>query len=297
MRRRGSVPAEGHPRRDPAPSRLAYRLERLWLRPALRRAIWLGGPALAAAAAALWWASEPDRIARVVERGHEIRRAVEERPEFMVHLMAIDGASPELAQAVRDMVPIDLPRSSFDLDLEGMRAEIETIDAVAEAHLRIRPGGTLEVSIVQREPALLWRSARGLMLIDATGHPIAAALDRAEWPELPIIAGIGANAAAPEALALFSAAAPLADRLRGLERRGERRWDLVLTGGLRVLLPEDRPVAALERVIALDAARDLLERDLALVDLRLAHRPTLRLSESALAELARIREEPIVGVQ
>ena len=282
-------------RRDPAPSRLAYRLERLWLRPLVRRAVRTGLPLVAACAAAAWWASDPARVQTVRETAQDVRRAVEERPEFMVHLMAIDGASAELSRAVREMVPVDFPLSSFDLDLEAMRAEIETIDAVASAHLRIRPGGTLQVEIVEREPALIWRTADGLMLVDAEGHPIAAAAARADWPELPLIAGAGANDAAAEALALIEAAGPLADRLRGLQRMGERRWDAVLTRGQRILLPETRPVAALERLIALHEARDLLDRDLTHVDLRLPGRPTLRLTEDAMAELVRIRSLDTVG--
>jgi cell division protein FtsQ len=282
-------------RRDPAPSRLAYRLERLWLRPLVRRAVRTGLPLIVAGAAAVWWASDPARVQTVRESAQEMRRAVEERPEFMVHLMAIEGASAELSRAVREMVPVDLPLSSFDLDLEAMRAEIETIDAVASAHLRIRPGGTLQIEIVEREPALIWRTVEGLMLVDAEGHPIAAAQARADWPELPLIAGAGANDAAAQALALFEAARPLSDRLRGLQRMGERRWDAVLTRGQRVLLPEARPVAALERLIALDEARDLLDRDLTHVDLRLPGRPTLRLTADAMAELVRIRSLDTVG--
>ena len=34
-------------------------------------------------------------------------------------------------------------------------------------------------------------------------------------------------------------------RVRGLERMGERRWDVVLDHGQRIMLPQDRPVPAL----------------------------------------------------
>ena len=60
----------------------------------------------------------------------------------------------------------------------------------------------------------------------------------------------------------------LAERLRGLVRMGERRWDLVLDRDQRILLPEDGAVEALERVIALDEAQDILSRDILQVDLR-----------------------------
>jgi cell division protein FtsQ len=97
----------------------------------------------------------------------------------------------------------------------------------------------------------------------------------------------------PEALALVAAAEPVAERLRGLVRVGERRWDVVLAGAARgdqtVMLPERGAVTALELVLALDAAQDLFARDLASIDVRNIHRPTLRLRPQAVEELARMR--------
>ncbi|MFZ1340104.1 MAG: cell division protein FtsQ/DivIB, partial [Paracoccaceae bacterium] len=106
-------------------------------------------------------------------------------------------------------------------------------------------------------------------------------------PDLPLIAGEGADAATTEALALMAAAGPLTPRLRGLVRMGERRWDLVLDRDQRILLPSDNPVRALERLLALDHAQDILARDLMAIDLRNDARPTLRLTPFALNDLRR----------
>jgi cell division protein FtsQ len=69
---------------------------------------------------------------------------------------------------------------------------------------------------------------------------------------------------------------------------GERRWDLVLGRDQRILLPSDGAVAALDRVLALDAARDLLSRDIAVVDMRNPNRTTIRLNEAAAVALRRV---------
>ncbi len=103
------------------------------------------------------------------------------------------------------------------------------------------------------------------------------------------LAGEGADRAVPEALALMRAAKPLEGRLRGLVRMGERRWDVVLDRGQRILLPEKNPIDALEQVIAVHQAQELLERDLAAVDMRNVTRPTLRMEPQAVEELRRIR--------
>jgi cell division protein FtsQ len=125
------------------------------------------------------------------------------------------------------------------------------------------------------------------MLVDETGHRVAGLFSRADRPDLPLVAGEGAERAMPEALALFDAAGPLTQRIRGLVRMGERRWDIVLDRKQRVMLPEKNPVQALERLLALDHAQDLMNRDILTVDLRSDHRPTLRLTPNALAEARR----------
>lgn len=276
--------------RDPAPSLWAYRMHRLWLTPMVRRLARVGLPMLAMVTGVVWYVSDEARVLALTEQVSELRRAVEERPEFMVRTMAVDGASPELDAAIRAALAIDLPRSSFDLDLPAMKREIELLGAVAGAHLRIRPGGVLQIDVDARQPAVIWRSRAGLTLLDAGGHAIALAHDRTDWPDLPLIAGQGAERAVPEALALLAAAAPLAGRLRGLVRVGERRWDLVLDREQRVMLPAREPVPALERLIALDEARDILGRDVTHVDLRDPARPILRLSDAAVEDLRRIRQ-------
>jgi len=272
-------------RRDPAPSRAAYRMHRLWLTPVFRALLRVGVPAFVVTMGFGLYLSDDTRRAALADKVAAVTKSVQERPEFMVTLMAVDGASEPLAAAIRNLLVVEFPVSSFSLDLEAMRAQIETIDAVKSADLRIRAGGILQVDVTERDPAMVWRSAQGLYLVDETGHRIAGLTGRDARPDLALVAGDGADRAVPEALALMAAAEPIAGRIRGLVRMGERRWNLVLDREQRIQLPEEEPVAALERVIALDQAEDILERDLTVVDMRNMQRPTLRLAGDALARL------------
>jgi cell division protein FtsQ len=272
-------------RRDPAPSKWAYRAQRWMLTPMIRSFLWRGLPTLALfGGVALWLAHAPNRDG-LVAKLTELREEFEARPEFRVSLARVEGASPELAEAVRARLGLTLPMSSFDIDLAAVRARVEELDAVKRADLRVRSGGVLQVVITERVPAAVWRTEAGLTLLDEEGIRVAGLVARTDRPDLPLVAGAGADLAMPEALALFQAAGPLAPRVRGLVRMGERRWDLVLDRDQRVLLPEENPVQALERLLALDQVQDIMNRDILTVDLRSDRRPTLRLTPNALAEL------------
>lgn len=276
-------------RPDPAPSRLKYRMERLMLTPLFRLLLRFGVPCLLTFGIASWWLSVDENRMKIIDTYSDLRSQVESRPEFMVNMMAVDGASDLVADGIRQMLPLDFPISSFDLDLEAMRATVVSLDPVKAARLYVRQGNVLQVDVVERIPVVLWRNEQGLQLLDDEGYLVGPAFVRADWPELPLIVGEGADAYVTEALDLIAAAEPLSARLRGLVRMGERRWDVVLDREQRILLPETDAVQALERVIAIDQAVDMLERDLMAVDLRLPQRPTLRMTDGAVQELQRIR--------
>ncbi len=290
--RRSGETAPNAPR-DPAPSRLTYRIQRLWLTPLFRAVLRVGVPAFAIVAFGGIYLSDPTNIQRFQDGVSDMRRSIEERPEFRVNLMAISGASPVLNEEIRATLALDFPMSSFDLDLEALRIRIEQIRAVENAELRIRSGGELSLTITERRPAMVWQAREGLWLIDAHGERVAPLLARPQLSHLPQIAGDGANEVALEALALIDAARPLEDRLRGLVRMGERRWDVVLTDGLRILLPAENPVLALDRVLAQHDVQELLDRDITRVDMRDPSRMILQLTPAALTELRRMRDTDI----
>jgi cell division protein FtsQ len=274
--------------RDPAPSRWGYRFQRWMLTPGLRRLILVGLPVLALGGALAGWAAQESNRQMVAEAIAKARMEFLSREEFMVRVMAVDGADDGLARRIRTILPVEFPISSFDLDLEAIRTKVAALAPVADAAIRVRPGGVLQVTVEQREPVAVFRGAEGLRLIDAEGvltGPLAARADRAD---LPLITGDGARDALAEGLRLYDVAGPVRHRMRAVVRMGERRWDVVLDRGQRILLPTRTPIRAFERVIALDQAQDLLGRDVSVVDMRIADRPTIRLNEQAVAELRRV---------
>ncbi|RNF33055.1 cell division protein FtsQ/DivIB [Paracoccus methylarcula] len=276
-------PAPQPPRvkRDPAPSRLKYRLERMWLTPLYRRVLRVGLPAFLAAMTAGIWLADEDRRAALTDGIAGLVEKVQSREAFQVKMMTIEGASPAVDKALRGMLPVDLPASSFDIDLAALRLQVLRLDAVESIDLRIKPGGILSAVVTEREPVLLWRHARGIDMLDAGGHRVAGVTSREMRPNLPLIAGEGADMATEEALALIDAAGPILPRLRGLVRKGERRWDVVLDKGQQIMLPAEGAVTALEAAMALNRAQDMLGRDISVVDLRDPSRPVIRLGLDA----------------
>ncbi|MCA1774646.1 MAG: cell division protein FtsQ/DivIB [Paracoccaceae bacterium] len=276
--------AERRPRgslKDPAPSKWRYRWQRWMLTPGIKAGLRIGTPLAVIGIVAAVWFSDADNRTALTARIDALKSEFQHRPEFLVTSLRIKGSDDRITADIERIVKIDFPISSFDLELEEMRRRVAALHSVQEARIKVADSGALEITVIPRVPVALWRTGDNLRLLDQNGIFTGALASRAERLDLPVIAGEGAGAHIEEALAIFARARPISDRVRGLARVGERRWDLVLDRGVRIMLPVENTMAAIDRVIALDAAQDVLERDVAVVDLRNANRPTIRMTNAA----------------
>ena len=276
------------PKRSPGPSKLVYRLTRSWKKIWIRRTALVVLP-VALVSALIWRAAnDPVVIAAVYDARSALIDMMSERPEFAVKGVRVRGASESLAQEAEAALALPGNASSLNTDVVALQARLMEIPAIRDARVQLKSDGILDVVIDERIAEALWRDEEGsLWLVDREGVELAAVGNRADHADLPLILGRGAANRMTEALALFRAAPDLRPRLRALVRIGERRWNVTLDRGLTILLPESRPVAALERVMAWHFGEELLDRSLVSVDMRLPGRPTLRMSPEA-AETYRI---------
>ncbi|MBB5516064.1 cell division protein FtsQ [Rubricella aquisinus] len=277
------------PRRDPAPSRLAYRISRLWMRRGVRRAVTVWLPATVAVCAVAGVALYPSHRALIAQTYTELRQDVITHPRFMVDDVTVAGTAADVEALIREKIAPVLPASALTLDLAALRLRIEEVPAVRNAALSINETNTLTIDIQQRRPAAVWRHAGGLDLIDRHGVVLGPLDARAARPDLPLVIGQGAAPKVSEAQIILDAIRPILGDVRGIVRMGERRWDIVLAGNRRILLPESRPEQAALRLMALNRSTDLLQRDIALVDLRDEARAIVRLGPDAVPQMRRLR--------
>ena len=275
--------------RSKVPIRVAFRLQRLFLTPSVRRIVGYFVPfgILAVSVCVLLFAG--DNYARLAAQAESKVRAVTQRPENLVEGMRIVATSAGLHAELAALVTQSFPAGATEFDADELRRRAEQIPAVKSASVRIDPGGLLTLKVAERMPAVIWRNRDSLALLDEEGEFVTVAGNRASHMELPLITGPGAESAVPEAVQIVSAAKGIKYSLRGLNRVGQRRWDLVLDGGRRVLLPAKEPVEAVRRLMTLEATELLLQRRLLAVDLRETGRTAVRLTPQSQIEFRKMR--------
>lgn len=162
------------------------------------------------------------------------------------------------------------------LSLPEMKRRIETINWVQSAAVERRLPGQILVRIVERSPYAVWQNKGEFKLIDKAGGIVADGDVMAFAGQLPLVVGLGAPAAAAALIEALAKEKTIQPRVAAAVRIGERRWNLRLTNGTDVLLPEAAESVALAKLAELHATQQLLDRQIAVIDMRLPDRLVLR---------------------
>ena len=261
---------------DPAPSIISYRLMRLMLIPRLRLILTLGIPSLVIICGTLVLLLNINLHENIEALKKDLKRALVERPEFMIKVASVDGASDELAHEIREIMPLDFPVSYFDLDIKYLHKVLNDIPAVASAAIKVTVSGVLQINISERIPAFIWRKDDVISVIDEKGEFIRLATSRLDYPELPLVIGEAANLSIADISSLMEDNQYFLDQVRAFVRVGERRWDLVLDNNLRIMLPQTEFLAAFDRLMLMNHTGSLFSNQLSTIDMRLVERPTVR---------------------
>ena len=174
------------------------------------------------------------------------------------------------------------------LDVADARAKLEAIPWIAEATVRKLYPDRLQITVTEREPFALWQQQGKVKVIAADGTMLSEKVEP-RLSSLSFVVGNGAAARARDFLAVLDKYPSIRDSVRASIYVAERRWNLKLKNGVDVRLPETNLEGALATLARLDREKNLLSRDITAVDLRLADRLTVRLSDA----VAQAREEAI----
>jgi len=204
--------------------------------------------------------------------------------KLTVQDIAIEGRTMTPPGQLRTALGVAVGDPLLGFSLDDSRARIERLTWVEHATVERRLPGTIVVTLVERRPFAVWQSGGRFQLIDRAGQVVAEqdpAKDAAAFSLLPLVVGPGAPEAAAALLDQLASLPLLRSRVVAAIRVGERRWNLRLTTGTDVLLPEGYELAAMTRLLELHASQALLDRPVQVLDMRGGDRLVVRPGPSA----------------
>jgi cell division protein FtsQ len=196
---------------------------------------------------------------------------------FVVRSVAVEGLSEARREEVLAALAIEIGEPILGIDPAAARARLERVGWIKSASVGRRLDGAVDVRIEERKPFALWQKEGRLFLVDRDGTPITdERLGR--FAHLPLVVGEDAARHAAQLLDALAQETVLYPQVAAAIRVGGRRWTLRLANGLEILLPEDDPAQAWERLARLEREHNLLGRSVSAIDLRLPDRVILRLA-------------------
>lgn len=202
---------------------------------------------------------------------------------FGVSVVAISGQQELQNGEILEASGITPRDSVLFLDANAVRQRLKSVPLIREATVRKLYPDQIVISIVERTPHALWQVDGEVSIVAADGKAIDKMRDQ-RFARLPFLVGEGANERVADYMKLLEAAGDFRSRIVAGVLVGQRRWNLKLNNGVDVRLPEDKPEAAVARLAALARDNKLPDKDVISIDLRMAGRITVRLSEEAAAQ-------------
>lgn len=218
----------------------------------------------------------PDVVAFLEDTRDQAANAV----GFNIADLTVTGQNQLTKEEVLAAARVTGRSSLLFLDADATRERLKLNSWIADATVRKLLPGQLQIEIKEREPFALWQKDRRVSVIADDGTVLEGFV-APQLLTLPLVVGRGAETRAKDFLALLDRFPAIRDQVRAAILVGERRWNLRLKSGLDLRLPEAAVVGALEHLVTLDREARLLTRDIAVIDMRLSDRVTVRLSEKA----------------
>jgi cell division protein FtsQ len=186
---------------------------------------------------------------------------------FAIGDITLAGAERTSAADAYAALGVERGQSIFAVNASEARARLLDLPWVADAEVRRSLPGTLAVRLIEKRPFALWQSGKSIVVIERSGAVITDA-DTGAFDHLPLFAGSGAPESAASFLDAVRPYRAVFARLQTIQRMGERRWDVLLAGGVTVKLPEEGWESQLAELEMLIVEKAILERDIEMIDLR-----------------------------
>lgn len=206
-------------------------------------------------------------------------------------LNAMVGASARMGFVVRDVFVVgrgQTPKATLldalavkrgapilAVDLEAARQRVQALPWVRHASVRRVLPDTLVVEIVERRPLALWQQDKKFALIDDQGQVILRD-DVGPFSQLMVVVGEDAPANATALVRMLASEPDLMARVKAAVRVGGRRWNLHMSDGIDVKLPEQDPERAWQRLGDYQRKHRLLDKPVRVLDLRFDDRLVVR---------------------
>ena len=194
---------------------------------------------------------------------------------FYVDDLLVEGRENADADLIMALLNVDHGDPIFAFDPVSAKQALEKISWIKEARVERRLPRRVYIDLTERTPMALWQKDGKVKLIDAESV-VLTSTPSGKFKDMILIVGDGAEEHAASLIRLLESEPVIKPHVDTLKRIQERRWDMVLSNGIVVKLPEENIPLALRRLVELQESDQIMNRDLLAIDIRDQEKITVR---------------------
>ncbi len=186
---------------------------------------------------------------------------------FTFEELVVEGRHLTPPEDLVDAVGLAIGDSLFAQSLDNIHQRLLNLEMVKSAHVGRDFSGRIIVQLIERKPFALWQYRDKLRVIDSEGIALLRA-NPDNYPQLVTIVGENAPAHMNELTSFLNIDNALTDEVVAVVYVSNRRWDVHFVSGVQIMLPEDNPKAAWQKLAAMQKEHGILGQKLHAIDLR-----------------------------
>jgi cell division protein FtsQ len=226
-----------------------------------------------------------ERTAEAREAAGQSLAYVAANAGFGVDAIRIEGLRDTREGDVLDYLAVTPTTSVLGFDIDAARDRVLALPWVKEASVRRVYPDQLMIEIEEHAPFARMLQRGRVHLVTVEGEEITDEITDVH-AGLPLVVGEGAPGEATAFFAHLAARPHVLGSVVALERVGDRRWTLHMREDVQVHLPETGVDAALIRLEEMMRREAVLERAIAVIDLRLPDQLVVQLTDAGVEAMA-----------
>ena len=265
---------------DPAPSKLSYRVNRLFYKLWFKLLLTVFLVLLSGYLAKNFLYKNVDLSAEIRFLREQGSALYKDLTELSINRIVVTGAQASLKKEIIMLIENAAKEEFSALKARSLREKIRNIKKVKKAFVKFSTDGLVIVKVVQREEAAVFLNDSLYEVLDRSGVVLSITSDYEGLSRLPLIVGKSGSKNISDLLSLAKEIGSYNSEVMYYEWVGERRWDIYMKNNLIFKLPENNLRRGVELMRFFLNGTNKHLKPIISVDLRNVDKPIIKFGET-----------------
>ena len=261
---------------DPAPSRLYYKINRLFYRLWFRLVLIIVFLVVSILVSKKFLFKDIDLNAEIRFLSEESSAIYKGLTELSITRIFVKGAQASLKNEIITLIETAATEGFSALKAQALREKIEDIRKVKKAFVKFSSDGLVIVNVIERKEAVVFFNNDLYEVLDSNGAILSIKQNYEGLSSFPLLVGKDASKNINALLALVNEIGSYQSEVLYYEWVGERRWDIHMKSNLVFKLPENNLNKGLDLMRMFLRETNKLSKTVVSVDLRNIDKPIIK---------------------